>query len=173
MNSKNNEDIDYSIPGRVFGYCRHSLWKGIPTWEEQQEKVLICAADHKLPQPFLFIDDHTQSNVEWEHRPAGRRLVQALSRRDHVVVYDLDRIIRNALDSARILNLFRRLWITVHAYQGLSRPISMDSVKNDNTIELVMAMTLAAESAKLERKAEREIAKQKQRQIKPKTNPKP
>lgn len=161
MNSKNNDQSDHSLQGRTFGYCRHSLWKEIPTWEEQKEKILIYAADHKLSEPFLFIDDHTQSKVEWEKRPAGKRLVQALCRKDHVVVYDLDRIFRNETDAARIINLFRRLRITVHAYQGLTRPISMDSVKTDNTVELVSAILLAIQSSKMEVKAELEISRRK------------
>lgn len=145
------------MKGRTFGYCRDSRWSEVPDWQDQRDMVLCVAEEHDLDDPIIFIDDRDSARLHFLERKAGRKLYNALGRKDHLVVYNLNRLVRNHEDVVWLIDVCRRFRITLHAYQGLEGPASLDFMNDRDLAELYPAFIKAVQNSREERRAEKEL----------------
>lgn len=132
---------------RVFAYCRQSESSSVATSHSCEAQIARAETYHqqKLPEipwaeefhpvgsrPGFFIDRGVSAygKSKLDQRPAGAKLLAALRKGDHVMVWSVDRMFRDVGDFGTTLSHFQKRGIIVHfIHEGIDLSTASGQLK--------------------------------------------
>lgn len=131
---------------KVYVYVRASTSKQETSPETQREAARTYAEFMKLgPIDAVFTDPAKSGKTRLRDREAGKALLRALRKGDHVIIAKLDRMSRNTRDFLDVLDEFRRKEVKLHICDLMGGALDLSSPIG------TFVITILAATAELER----------------------